>query len=246
MAALTGPEAILNDIAQALSTMKVNIPEQSADGGKTVIKKFELTEADIPIRARVNPNGARDYTPPGMYTGLFISDKLWMSDTLAERFDHLYFINKVIAEGSERILITGLGLGMVIEGLVRLAPCVKQITVIEDDFWVFKMVGAYYADILREKGIDFNFVHADAWDWFKSQSYRMPFIDAAWHDIWISQGNHLITEYAEMKDSYANLVVPGGFQMCWGEQCLEDCESHDLMLKTMHQIMKSNVVIDEG
>lgn len=235
MAALTGPEAILNDIAQALSTMKVNIPEQSADGGKTEIRKFEVTEAEIP-----------NYTPPGMYTGLFINDKLWLSDSLDERFDQLYFINKVIAEGSERILITGLGLGMVIEGLVRLAPCVKHITVIEDDFWAFRMAGSYYADILREKGIDYHFVHADAWDWCKSQSYRMPFIEAAWHDIWINKGNHLVTEHAEMKDSYANLVVPGGFQMCWGEQYLEDRESHDLMLKTMHQIMKSNIVIDEG
>lgn len=238
---LTAQEQKLSDVANVLATMKVTVPESRS--GNIEIKKLEITGPMV-LRETQYLTRVREYTPPGMYTAMYIDGNLWMSDTLAERFDHLWFLNKIVKEKSENILITGLGLGMILEGIIRLAPSVKRVTAFENNQDVIATSGHYYHARMREAGIKFEIVDVDAAMYHTYHDQR-PRYDAVWHDIWIDAGEHMVAEYAAMKDRYSPLVNPGGFQMCWGEQIIEDQESYEDMMMDMYKIMRGSYVIDQ-
>lgn len=79
-----------------------------------------------------------------------------------------------------RVLVNGLGLGMVLEGMLS-KPEVTSIRVIEIDEHVIKLVGPHFKDDKRVE-----IIHADA------LTYRPPVgekFDFAWHDIWDTYAN---------------------------------------------------------
>lgn len=93
-----------------------------------------------------------------------------MEDTIFELKSHLGFI----LNASGNVLITGLGLGCVIRGLLA-NPKVKHITCIEKSGDVLKLVQLYMpADRLE-------IIHADALEWTKENKFEF---DYAWHDLW--------------------------------------------------------------
>lgn len=93
-----------------------------------------------------------------------------MEDTIFELKSHLGFI--ISASGN--VLITGLGLGCVIRGLLT-NPKVKHITCIEKSVDVLKLVQSHMpADRL-------SIIHADALEWTKENKFEF---DYAWHDLW--------------------------------------------------------------
>ncbi len=79
-----------------------------------------------------------------------------------------------------RVLVNGLGLGMVLEGMLS-KPEVSFIRVIEIDEHVIKLVGPHFKGNPRVE-----IIQADA------LTYRPPVgekFDFAWHDIWDTYGN---------------------------------------------------------
>ena len=93
-----------------------------------------------------------------------------MEDSIFELKTHLGFI----LEASGNVLITGLGLGCVIRGLL-VNPNVKNITCIEKSGDVLKLVQPYMpADRLE-------IIQADALEWTKDNQFQF---DYAWHDLW--------------------------------------------------------------
>lgn len=134
--------------------------------------------------------------PPGTYTRLSRKRderdpirgwwELWMSDTPSEVLDHLSFIN--IAHG--RVLITGLGLGVALENVLK-KDCVTEVTVIERDPSVIEFIGPYF-----EADSRVTILHDDAYQWDDGREY-----DVIWHDIWpdISPGNLIQMEILEKR-----------------------------------------------
>lgn len=79
-----------------------------------------------------------------------------------------------------RVLITGLGLGCVVRGLLA-NPAVEHIDVVEIDGGVLRVIGAEFRDSKRV-----NLIHGDA------LTIDLPGRwDCAWHDIWTDGDVHL-------------------------------------------------------
>lgn len=162
--------------------MKVTVPEGEVDGLR--IEKFEVTG-----RERWNRYDERMYgrgCKPGTYIKLVDYSKedhlgrplLWMSDTTAERNDHAEPLAYIEAgEEVERVLINGLGLGMVLSGVLSYLH-VKHVDVVEADKRVIELVGPHY---LKDDRVRIH--HADAYEqtanWPRGTRW-----DVAWSDIW--------------------------------------------------------------
>lgn len=116
----------------------------------------------------------RAWAYPGTYTGLSIEKLMVMSDEAKEIQDHLPFIAK--ARG--RVLLTGLGIGMCLQALLR-KPEVEHVTVVELSADVLALVGPHYLEMF---GCDrLSLVNANAYTWKPPAGTRF---DYAWHDVW--------------------------------------------------------------
>lgn len=161
-------------------------------------EKFELTHNEQYLVERGHPIG--EWTT-------------MMSDTMAEITDHYLFLDKVAAAAHfrqpQRVLITGLGLGMVAEACLTLGDDVL-VDVVEFDQEVIDLI----APQLARHGNRLRIIHADAYTWVPDTHY-----DLAWHDIWPYLGSDNLTQMRAMKRHYRKYVT--SWQGCWGwEHCL--------------------------
>lgn len=175
--------------------MNVTVPVGEYDGLR--VEKFEVialedwTDADkeradvvSPLeQARMERDGRG--CEPGWYTRLADAKVLdshghplvWMSDTTAEREDHLKAVAAIHMGKAERVLINGLGLGMVLAAALSYDH-VKHVDVVETDERVIKLIGPHYITDPRV-----NIIHADAYEQIKTWP-RGTWWDVAWSDIW--------------------------------------------------------------
>ena len=177
--------------------MHVTVPEGEVDGLR--VSRFEVkdlddyTEADEGRTDLLSPmENARMIRDgrgcePGWYTKLCDHNEpdehghplLWMSDTTAERLDHAVAVAYIQMGRAERVLINGLGLGMVLQAALSYDR-VQHVDVVEADERVIKLVGPHYTKDHRV-----NIIHADAYEqttaWPRGTRW-----DAAWSDIWPS------------------------------------------------------------
>lgn len=93
-----------------------------------------------------------------------------MEDTIFELETHYNFIKRA----SGNVLVTGLGLGCAIRGLL-INPKVKHITCIEKSGDVLKLIQPYMP---KDK---LTIIQADALEWTKKNKFSF---DCAWHDLW--------------------------------------------------------------
>lgn len=179
--------------------MKVTVPEGEVDGLR--VQRFEVKDPDSwletdndrddvisPLEcARMELDGRG--CAPGWYTRLADRNELddwghplvWMSDTTAERDDHKEAVAHIQMSRAERVLINGLGLGMVLQAALSYDH-VRHVDVVEADERVIKLVGPHYTADPRV-----NIIHADAYAQAKSfAAIGRPVIrwDVAWSDIW--------------------------------------------------------------
>lgn len=196
-----------------LALKKVTVP--AGKSGDVTIKKFTLTEEKaktINFYNRLSVAQGRHYMgcrdcAPGTYTGLWmggVRSAPMMSDTPAEMLDHAPFVRA--AHGD--ILITGLGIGLVIENLLVKAN-VKSITVVERSEDVIKLVAPHYA----KRKIPVNIVNEDAFQFHTQQKF-----DYCWHDIWPAIDGDNLSEMRKLKRLYKNFCDNIS---CWAEyQCI--------------------------
>lgn len=117
---------------------KVSVPEGTS--GSITIKRFVVTEADSRADAmRSIFSGSARFVDPGTYTGMYEGGVLWMSDTRDEIHDH----SGAIIEATGRVLIHGLGIGMVVQACLRKKD-VKHVTVVEKSADVIALVAPHY------------------------------------------------------------------------------------------------------
>lgn len=144
------------------------------------ISKTAVTEPNPNVR-----HGRAVIVPPGNYTFLWrlTDDTLYsdppgevvMEDTPFELQTHLGFVMR--AYGT--VLVTGLGLGCVVRGLLA-NPAVEHVTCIENSKDVLELVGRHMP---TER---LTIVEADALEWTAKNNIRF---DCAWHDIWADRDN---------------------------------------------------------
>lgn len=149
----------------------------AAWSGLWFIKKMTVETDTIVDRV----NNRKVVIPAGTYTHLFrMTDAtlhldppgtVVMEDTPLELKTHLSFMMR--AKGN--VLVTGLGLGCVVRGLLA-NPKVDHITCIEKSGDVLKLVGSYMPQTSR-----LTTIQADALEWVAKNKTAF---DYAWHDLW--------------------------------------------------------------
>lgn len=185
--------------------MTVTVPEGECSGLR--VERFTVPKNSIES-LRLFMQG-RD-CPPGDYTRLVDGRVLWMSDTPAEKRDHYEPLVKMAALKARRVLINGLGLGMVLAATLSLDH-VGHVDVVESDERVIKLVGPHY------EGPRVTIHHADAYEQARSWPPGTRW-DVAWHDIWPSMTEDNLPEMARLHRSYGRRVE---WQGSWGKTFLE-------------------------
>lgn len=141
----------------------------------------------------------------GTYTMLRHAQRgIIMSDTTAERRDHMQFVYK--AKG--HVLINGLGLGMCLAAILK-RPDVLSVAVIELDADVIALVAPHFVDARL------TIVQASAFDYAPPKGIRYG---AVWHDIWdeICEDNRI--EMSRLCRKYGSKT---DWQGCWGRDTMD-------------------------
>lgn len=157
---------------------KVHIPE--GQSGNYAIRKFTVTEEQARMENIRACFGGGRRIHPGDYTKLVRGSTIVMSDTPMEIYDHMEFIRR--ATGN--VLINGLGIGMCLKAVLDKKE-VTSVIVVEISEDVIKLVGPSYANDKRlkiinddaflyppEKGVRFNAVWHDIWDYITSDNLK--------------------------------------------------------------------------
>jgi hypothetical protein len=122
-----------------------------------------------------------------------------MEDSLPELRKHLPIWIRAIG----KVLVTGLGLGCVIRGLLA-KPDVERVTVIEIDKDVLRVVGHEFASNRR---VELILANALRWE------PRGRMFDWAWHDIWCEGPPHVSVLHMKLIKRFARCA---NHQGSWG------------------------------
>lgn len=180
---------------------------QPPDGvrGHWRVETFSVSDQAAQTSAlRALFDGPDVYVPPGVYKRLTRGSTIVMSNTPMELRTNAEFIRRATG----RVLINGLGLGIVLTAILQ-KPDVHSITVIETAQEVIDLVAPTFCDDLRV-----TIIHADAFEYRPPTGARY---DVVWHDIWddICPGN--LREMTRLHRKYARLAI---WQGSWArEQC---------------------------
>ena len=184
--------------------IKVKVPD--GESGDWKVSTFEVSKVEAKLatlRARINCG--RGALPAGKYKKLSRKGVLVMSNTPDEIEDFMPFVQR--AKG--RVLINGLGLGILLEALLAKSD-VTEVTVIEKSSDVIKLSADTY---LKDKRV--TIINADCFDYQPPKNKKY---DCVWHDIWdyITADN-----LPEMKKLHRKYGRRTNYQESW---CREECE----------------------
>ena len=156
------------------------------------------------LRLRMTGRGCS----PGFFWRLTIDGLLWMSDTDAERRDHLepLFASSVYSGG--RGLVHGLGMGLVVAGMLNY---LDHVDVVEADERVIRIIGGEYKRIFGDR---ITLHHDDA---LTRKWPRGSFWDVVWHDIWPDLAVRNLSEMAKLHRSYGGR---SNWQGSWGKELI--------------------------
>jgi len=218
-----------------LAEFRCDIPEM--ESANYSIQKFTVSEKyakSFNLRALISFTGGGRTIEPGTYTRLRYQKQYnpLMSDTTAESQDHVEFIRR--AKGN--ILITGLGLGFVLDACLfktqreplpcyyispreernikrrKPTPIVQHATVIEIDQELIDLVMPYYHKKYPNR---ITVICADALNYKFTNGVKF---DAAWHDIWPSICGDNLPDMKRLHRKY-------GRRTEWqGSWCRWECE----------------------
>ena len=187
------------------SKYKVSVPEGVS--GKWRVERFTVTEEAAALeRIRSIFNGGRG-VPAGTYTRLTRGGEVVMSDTPDEISDHLHAIHR--AHG--HVLINGLGLGMVLQAVLR-KPEVERATVVDNSADVIALVGPHYQAMFGDR---LTIIEADALEYKPPKGSRFGVV---WHDIWDGICSDNLPDMKALHRRYGRLTE---WQGSWGRELAE-------------------------
>lgn len=190
-------------------SFRVTVPEGTSSD--VTIRRFEV-ERDSLTNLRLQLQGGRQCAP-GTYTQLLRRGQIWMSDTTAECRDHWEPYNQAQKLEHGSMLINGLGLGVLLQGVIPLGN-LDVIDVVEIDPDVIKLVGDHYMALAEEHGVQLTIHQDDAYtiQWPKGRRW-----DLAWHDIWPTLCTDDLEEHGKLNRKYGRRV---DWQGCWAHEQL--------------------------
>lgn len=179
-----------------LTANKVTLPYRKRGRARIVRytltpKRSEQTNWRIVMHAE-----DQAWSYPGKYTGLMVDGITVTSDEAKEIADQLPFIERA----SGRVLLSGLGIGMCLQALLRKVD-VEHVTVVEECADVLAIVTPHYLTMFG--GERMSFVHADALSW---QPPAGSHWDYAYHDIWPVAYGGFWPQHQYLYDRYAACV----------------------------------------
>lgn len=145
-----------------------NVSLPDAERGPWRLEKFTIDKHDAAMALFSYKGRAPD---AGTYTRLMRGHTVVMSDTPAEKRDHVDPVLK--ADG--HILLNGLGIGMVLNACLK-KPTVTKATVIEISQDLIDIVGPHY---LKDERVEI--IRANALTYSPPKGVRYGMV---WHDIW--------------------------------------------------------------
>jgi hypothetical protein len=184
---------------------QVDVPE--GESGTWRIKREVQTAAKAEHESIMGAiRGESRHVPEGTYTVLYRGRTVVMSDTPDEIRDHLGFVQRATG----RVLIAGLGLGMVLQAVAR-KDDVSHVTVIEQSEDVIRLVADHYR--AKPFGTKIEIVHHDVMEWRPPRTARW---DSAWFDIWDDLCTDNLPEMATLHRRYARRVSTYYGSWCHG------------------------------
>lgn len=193
-----------------LDRMTIDLPE--AENDRYRVEKFTVKPGSVE-GFRLAMQGRA--IPPGTYTRLVVGDRdnanTWMSDTPAEKRDHAQAVIMMEELKAKRVLINGLGLGMVLTAALSFDH-VEHVDVVEISQEIVDLVGPYYTKDPRVK-----IYRADAYDMARVWPTGTRW-DVGWSDIWMHLSTDDLKDHAKLNRSY-------------GQRCTwHECWAHELLL----------------
>jgi len=190
--------------------MTVSVPVGTRNA--VSISRFDISKEDVSFA--MMKGGMRFYTPPGTYTRLDRNGELWMSDTHAEMADHYGPVERARSlTDNRRVLITGLGIGMVVQAMILL-PDPQHIDVVEIDRNVIDLVGPHYEKLAAEHGKTLTIHHGDAYD-RKALFGKDDRWAVVWHDVWLDVCTDNWDGMKALRRSYGRYAE---WQGCWSDK----------------------------
>lgn len=188
-------KAILKD---GIEMRKIELNLKAGVSGEWRLAKFTVDNNGAKFHnLRELLHGRNRFIAASEYWGLFRNGGIIMSNTPAEINDHLTFIRKA----SGKVLIGGLGLGMVVKYLLE-KESITKVTIVEQSPDVIKLVASAYINDPRVE-----IVNADIFEYKPSERY-----DCAWFDIWDDISGE---EYPEMKTLHRKFGHYVGWSDSW-------------------------------
>lgn len=170
---------------------RVAVPEGTA--GPWRVERFFVTLHDSrmsQLRATLNPQRNDRSVSPGWHTGLYHDTRgVIMSDTRSEVIEHMAAIDRIQRHTTQRVLLNGLGLGMILRCALA-QQHVRWVDIVEWDHDVIGLVQPHYEELdyqlQRAYGIQhpeprFKVHHANAFTYAFPPGTRW---NVCWHDIW--------------------------------------------------------------
>lgn len=245
-AALTQARQLLTKMTRPAWCDRFRVDTPPGVSGPWRVEKFKV-DAMGSMRTLSNPYPV----PIGTYTRLVHTvsseDGIVMSDTPAEMYQHLRFWKA--ARG--RVLIAGLGLGMIATALLR-KPEVENVLVLEKSADVIELVGWAIPDQLpAERKSAFRLQLADIHDYLAESDEKF---DCCWLDIWPTISGDNLPEMLDLERTARQRVVrAGGLVMSWEREVVELLatpasslsESHSAVLAVRRYRSETDAIVAE-
>lgn len=177
--------------------------------GKWELSRFTVRELDG-YDPRTDPRPDFAKRRPGTYTQLERGTTVFMTDLYDEWWTQRVAIEEACRRGGH-VLITGLGLGMVVESMLR-APGsrVERVTVVERSPDVIRLVAPHLERLFGDR---LRVVRADAFAWETDDRFTV-----AWHDVWPSPyGDEVRAQMARLEERFRDRCA---WQGCWPREYL--------------------------
>jgi len=184
--------------------------------GDWIVDHFELPRLDPESVPAERTSKVADFARhrPGRYTRLrhAASGTDFMSDLHEEWYSQRTPIREGLKRGGD-ILISGLGLGLIVECLLRPADSpVRKVTVVEKSRDVIDLVAGH---LLGRYGRRLQIINVDAFAWNAPQGTRFT---VGWHDIW---PNPYLVPGEEIDRLHERYSAACDWQGSWDGSCFE-------------------------
>jgi spermidine synthase len=156
-----------------------------------------------------------DHIAPGTYARLFVGGDVMMSDTQMEQMTNWSALRR--ADG--RVLIAGLGLGMLLLPMLR-KPGVTAVHVVEREPDVIRLIEPQIRKAAKSHARKLTIHEADAHTWEPPSAGRQ--FETVWLDIWGSCSTDELKEMRDLRRRYRRWLVPGGWLGSWWWEHLHD------------------------